>query len=77
MSTGNEGLIFALGHMQGKRYAKNLGDNARRRRRQRQAQPQASGEGCLMAIAKGFLWLTFWGRLTLVIVAPIILVVAS
>lgn len=71
MSTGNEGLIFALGAEYGKKNAR------KRRRRAVQPQPQATGEGCLTAIAKGFIWLTFWGRLTLVIGSPIILVVAS
>ena len=69
MSTGNDGLIFALGAEYGKRNAK--------KRRQRQPQPSTQPEGCLVALAKGFLWLTFWGRLTLVIGSPIIIAVAS
>lgn len=56
MGTGNEGLIFALGHLNGKRYS--------RERRRKQEEPS----GCLVAVAKFFIWLSFFGRLVLLAV---------
>jgi len=73
---GSEGMFYALGHMQGKKYSKRLGRN-NRRKGVAENPDQAQAEGCLWALAKGFVWLTFWGRLTLLVGATIIALVAS
>jgi hypothetical protein len=73
---GSEGMIYALGHMQGKKYSKRLGRN-NRRKGVVENPDQAQAEGCLWALARGFIWLTFWGRLTLLVGATIISLVAS
>jgi hypothetical protein len=75
---GSEGMFYAIGHMQGKKYSKRLGRNDRRRKvMESQTPDQIQAEGCLWALAKGFIWLTFWGRLTLLVGATIISLVAS